>query len=185
MALPQLVQTPPTQHCWGQSLPLPPPACPLLHAHGQLLPGAQTHQSARAGIPLPGCEGLGIFKAVKFCILAQRPAPRAPGQLRPVWPAQPWTYICPESGRPFTAARYKVQTRLSLRCLKIGKNRLAACGVRAHHASVLVTPGLWPGSGRQSARLKAYCCAWGQAGATRAGPSDWVQPPALPMQHLF
>lgn len=44
--------------------------CPLLHAHGQLLPGAQMHRSARAGIPLPGCEGLDIFKAVKCCILA-------------------------------------------------------------------------------------------------------------------
>lgn len=106
----------------------------------------------------PGWEGLDIFKAVKFCILAQSPAPRASGQLRLVWPAQPWTYICPESGRPFTAARYKVQTRLSLRCLKIGKNRLAACGVRAHHASVLVTPGGGLAR-RQSARLKTYCCA--------------------------
>lgn len=66
MALPQRVQTPPSTA--GASLR----PCPLPHAHGQLSPGAPTHRSARAGIPLPGCEGLGIFKAVKCCILAQK-----------------------------------------------------------------------------------------------------------------
>lgn len=152
--------------------------CPLLQAHGQLLPGAQMHRSARARIPLPGHEGLGIFKAVIFCILAQRPAPRATGQLRPcVWPAQLWTRIRPESGRPFTAARYKVQTRLSAFVKKIGKNRLAVCGIRAHHAlsprgTSGSRPRLWQAERTSEALL--LCVGSGRSDASwavRLGPT--------------
>lgn len=142
----------------------------------------------RTGVPGPRhpCRAVRVsvfLRQSNFASWLKGQLPGPLGSQDPCGQPRPEHTSVPSQGDPSLQPDTKCKHG-SLRCLKIRKNGLAACGVRAHHASVL-TPGWRPGSGRQSARLKTYCCAWGQAGATRAGPSDWVQLPALPMQHLF
>lgn len=96
---------------------------PLLHSRGQLLPGARTPRPERQGWHTPAGPR-GGFKAVKFCILAPRPAPTAAGQL--------WTNIRPGTGDPSLQLGTKCKHDF-LHWLEVSKNRPAACGVHPAH----------------------------------------------------